>query len=66
MSTAKKIYREVLKLPESLAQEVLDFVEYIEQKHGIRDDSIGDLISGQSPTMEEIWSNSDDDIWDDV
>lgn len=31
MSIAKQIYQEALKLPDPLAQEVLDFIEYIEK-----------------------------------
>jgi hypothetical protein len=34
MSTAEQIMRELQKLPEPLAQEVLDFIGYIELKHG--------------------------------
>lgn len=32
MSTAKKIYEHLLKLPESAQAEVLDFVSYLEAK----------------------------------
>ena len=37
MSTAERFFKEVQSLPDTLAQEVLDFIEYIEIKHGLRD-----------------------------
>jgi hypothetical protein len=35
MDIAEKIYKEVSRLPEHLAREVLDFIEYLEKKHRI-------------------------------
>ena len=36
-ATAQKIYEKALKLPEPLAKEILDFIGYIEMKHGLQD-----------------------------
>jgi hypothetical protein len=33
-ATAQNIYEKALKLPEPLAKEILDFIGYIEMKHG--------------------------------
>jgi len=66
MATAQKIYEEVLKLPEPLAKEVLDFIGYIEMKHGLKDIQTDELIKAQVPVMYQIWSNNEDDVWNDL
>jgi hypothetical protein len=66
MSTAERIFREVQKLPDTLAQEVLDFVEYIELKHGFRDRSAEELKQAQEPAMRHAWDNREDEVWDGV
>ncbi|HLA33505.1 MAG TPA: DUF2281 domain-containing protein [Rhodocyclaceae bacterium] len=35
MTLAETIYRHSLKLPEPVAREALDFIEFLEQRHGI-------------------------------
>ena len=54
MSTAEQIMREIQKLPELLAREVLDFIGYIELKHGLKDRLAGDL----SPLKLRPWTMS--------
>lgn len=66
MNTAEKIYQEVRQLPESLAREVLDFVEYLELKHGLRDYYVEDLKAAQEPAMRHIWENTEDEVWNGV
>ena len=63
MSTAERIFKEVQKLPDTLAQEVLDFVEYIELKHGFRDRSTEELKHAQEPAMRHVWDNQEDEVW---
>ena len=41
MSIADHIYEEVQRLPEPLAQEVFDFIGYLEAKHGLREQKRG-------------------------
>jgi hypothetical protein len=55
----------VRRLPAPLTREVLDFIEYLEAKHGLTDHGIDEVKSAQLPTMERIWSNIEDDIWND-
>ncbi len=66
MSTAEQIMREIEKLPESLAQEVLDFIGYIELKHGLKDWVAEELKPAQTPAMSYVWDNSEDEVWNDV
>jgi hypothetical protein len=66
MSTAERIFREAQKLPDALAQEVLDFIQYIEVKHGLRDQLTEELKQAQEPVMRKIWDNQDDEVWNAV
>ncbi|WP_320040591.1 DUF2281 domain-containing protein [uncultured Desulfobacter sp.] len=54
MATAEKIYEKVLKLPEPLAQEILDFIGYIEIKYASKDTWVDELIKAQEPVMDQI------------
>lgn len=66
MSTAEQIIKEVQKLPEPLAREVLDFIGYIELKHGLKDRLSEEFKQAQAPAMENVWANSEDEVWNDV
>lgn len=66
MGTVERICREVRRLPEDLAREVLDFIGYLEIKHGLRDVSTEDLKSAQAPAMRHVWDNPEDEIWNDL
>ncbi len=63
---ARKIAEEVDRLPEPLAQEVLDFVQYPEYKHGIGSRQIADLKQAQRPVMDRLWKNESDEVWNDL
>ena len=64
MSTAERIYEQVKDLPEPLAREVLDFVGYLRAKleHG----KVLDLMLAQQQSLDEVWDNTTDDVWNNV
>lgn len=66
MNTAEKIMREIQNLPEPLAQEVLDFIGYLEFKHGLRDQLAEEFKVAQEPAMLHIWDNPEDEVWNDL
>jgi uncharacterized membrane protein YheB (UPF0754 family) len=66
MSTAERIFKEAQKLADTLAQEVLDFIEYIEIKHGLRDRLTEELKQAQEPAMRHAWDNQEDEVWNAV
>jgi len=66
MTKADIIYQELKDLPDSLVSEVLDFVKYIEYRHGLSDDQSNVLSVAQEPVMQKIWDNPQDEIWNDV
>ena len=63
MSIAERIFMEAQKLPDTLAQEVLDFIEYIEIKHGLRDRLTEELKQAQESAMRHTWDNQEDEVW---
>ena len=66
MDIAQKIYNEAQRLPEFLAQEVLDFIGYIESKHRSNLMHSGDLKKAQEKVMNHIWDNIDDEVWNEA
>ena len=54
--------REIQKLSEPLAQEVLDFIGYMELKHELKDRLAMELKPAQTPVMEHLWDNTDDTV----
>ena len=66
MNLAERIYEEAQRLPEPLKREVLNFIEYLEFKHGIADRGIENLKMAQQPVMDRIWDKPDDDAWSDL
>ncbi|TAN70999.1 MAG: DUF2281 domain-containing protein [Methylobacter sp.] len=65
MSIAEQIYEVAKPLPESLALEVLHFIEYLSRENADRAE-ISDLTRAQEIVMKHIWDNQDDEIWNDV
>jgi hypothetical protein len=63
MSIAERIFKEAQKLPDTLAQEVLAFIEYIELKHGLRDRLTEEFKQAQESAMRQVWENQDDEVW---
>lgn len=54
MDIAEEIYREARRLPEPIAREVLDFIGYLEMKHGLDDARVYDLKQAQSAAMARL------------
>lgn len=66
MATAERIIKEVQKLPEPLPKEVLDFIGYIELRHGLKDPLSEELKLAQEPAMNHIWEHKEDELWNDM
>ena len=65
MSIAEQIYEVAKPLPESLALEVLHFIEYLSSKNTDWAE-MSDLTRAQEVVMKHIWDNQDDEVWNDV
>ncbi len=65
-TTADRIHAHAARLPEPLAREVLDFIGYLEVKHGLRDLLTEDLKAAQEPAMRHVWEGSGDEVWNDL
>ncbi len=66
MDTVERITQEVKQLPEGLAQEVLDFIEYLAIKHGLKDLDTYTLQRLQEKSLGPIGDNEEDEIWNDA
>jgi hypothetical protein len=66
MTAVDRVIRELAKLPEPLLNEVLDFITFLELKHGLKDSGTEQLSAAQSPAMQRLWDNSEDDAWNDA
>ncbi len=64
MTTADHIYDEVKTLPESLAQEVLDFIEFLKTRS--ERSRATDLMRAQEACLAAVWDNPEDDVWNDA
>lgn len=62
MNTAEIIYERVKNLSEPLAQEVLNFINFITLKrdHGETEN----LMLAQQSSLAGIWDNAEDEVWD--
>ena len=64
MAIAEKIYEAVKPLPEALAREVLDFVEFLRSRH--EQQTHDNLAAAQTTSMVGVWDNPDDEVWNDA
>lgn len=64
--TTTRILEHASKLPEPLAREVLDFIGYLEVKHGLRDRLSDDLKAAQQTAMRHVWDNAEDEVWNEL
>ncbi|OQW99875.1 MAG: hypothetical protein BWK73_49660 [Thiothrix lacustris] len=63
-TTAELIYEQVKAFPEPVAREVLDFVAFLRGRLESRQHT--DLMQAQEATLNAIWDNADDEVWDGV
>ncbi|MDN3522103.1 DUF2281 domain-containing protein [Halomonas ramblicola] len=64
MNTSEKIVDNVSRLPESLQEEVLDFTYFLIQK--VEKGELKSLSQAQESSMEKLWDNDEDEVWNDV
>jgi hypothetical protein len=62
MTIAELVYEQVKALPEPLAREVLDFVEFLHERRDRK--QWRDLMNAQADSLAPIWNNSEDQVWD--
>ncbi|QLQ25215.1 MAG: DUF2281 domain-containing protein [Dechloromonas sp.] len=61
---ARKIYEAAQTLPDSQAQETLDFIHFLSARKEIAEHR--DLQQAQQPVMDGIWNNDADEAWNHV
>ena len=58
MTLAQRIFEAAKPLPEPLAREVLDFIEYLR----VKDDRDGWMLA-QNSSLNALWGHADDEVW---
>lgn len=64
MNLAEQIYENVKPLPDEYAREALRFIEYLRYKAFDQRDA--NAMSAQQISMDKVWLNEDDEVWNDV
>lgn len=62
--TIDRVIDEIRQLPEPLQREVLNFARFLKSKAARVD--LDNLVNAQHSSMEAIWNNEDDEVWNDV
>ena len=57
---AQPIYLKVLLMPDALALEILDFIDFVALKH---QDQFQDAQLVQMSSLGKIWENTEDNVW---
>lgn len=65
MSIAQQIYQSVKPLPEPLAREVLDFINFLMLRQSHKESDDLQRAQTQSHAAAD-WDNADDEAWNDV
>ena len=67
MDIAEELQVKVRALPPPIAREVLNFIDYLEYRHGLRatpDETA--LMTAQEDAMRHVWDNPEDEVWNNV
>jgi hypothetical protein len=64
MTLADQLFEQAKQLPDSLAQEALDFVLFLRARHERKE--WRDLMKAQSAALAGTWDNEEDEAWNNV
>ncbi len=59
-----QLNEKVKDLPESIAEDVLNYIAFLEDKEARAE--LENLMNAQALSMDAIWDNSEDDVWNDL
>lgn len=66
MDIAEKIYHKVKRLPQGMAEQVLDYVERLETQQALTGLTVATDRPAQTDAMEPVRENPNDPVWDDL
>jgi hypothetical protein len=58
---ADKIYEAAQSLPDLQAAEALDFIYFLKSRQALKEQR--DLQNAQQISMQHVWSNDEDEVW---
>ncbi|QFY88471.1 hypothetical protein D5125_02650 [Magnetovirga frankeli] len=61
-TTAERICQTAQQLPDSLALEALHYMEYLRTRANATEGE-SNLMQAQQPSMQQVWDNPDDEVW---
>ena len=64
MGLAELVQEQIKVLPERQVKEVLDFIGYLKSRH--EQNQWNDLMQAQEKSLENVWDNADDEVWNHV
>ncbi len=64
MGVAELVYERVRALPEPMAREVLDFVDFLQERDAR--EAGRDLSAAQAVALGRLWDNTEDRVWDEL
>lgn len=64
MTLSELVYEQFRTLPEPQAREVLDFIGFLKEKQERAEWE--DLMGAQASSLQGIWDNPDDEVWNDL
>ncbi len=62
MNTAEQVYEEIKSLPQQALPQIYDFIQYLKKT----DHKMDDLVYAQQSSLEDIWCNDVDELWNNV
>lgn len=64
MAIADEVYRKTQGLSVDMAQQVLDFINFLEAKHGVAEQPTRQ--SAATPKPGHVTNNTEDEVWSDL
>jgi hypothetical protein len=66
MHITEEIYQQVQSLPEDMAREVLEFINYLKKRHGLPYELNQEAKKGRPVFVHTIQENPEDEVWNDL
>ena len=65
MTDRDTVIRRVKNAPEETLDEILDFIDFVSSRRR-KGAANNEIMNAQATSMQQIWDNPDDEVWNDV
>jgi hypothetical protein len=66
MHITEEIYQQVQSLPEDMAREVLEFINYLKKRRGLPHEPSQEVKKARHVFLHTIQENPEDEVWNDL